>query len=184
MDIDEAIQSRKSVRKFSNKKPDWKDILECVDSSRYAPMAGNNFTLKFIIINNEETIQKISEACQQDFFSKAKYIVCVCSDPTLPINAFGDRGEIYSRQQAGAALQNFLLKITELGLSTCWVGHFLEEQIKDILKIPEKCNVEAIFPIGYEYSETKPKRKRALENCLFFEKYGKKKMKETPAPYA
>ena len=40
-------------------------------------------------------------------------------------------------QQAGAAIENFLLKITDLGLSTCWTGAFSDEQVKRILQIPE-----------------------------------------------
>jgi nitroreductase len=60
MDLSKAIRSRKSVKKFSTKKPDWRDIIECVDAARYAPMAGNNYSLKFIIIDDKETIEKIS----------------------------------------------------------------------------------------------------------------------------
>ena len=52
MELDKAIKSRKSVRKFTSKKPNWRDIVECIDAARYAPMAGNNYTLKFIVIDN------------------------------------------------------------------------------------------------------------------------------------
>ncbi len=178
MELDKAIKERHSVRKFKSKKPNWRDILECIDASRYAPMAGNNFTLKFIVVSDEKTIQKISEACQQPFVSQAKYIVVVCSLPNRPKNAYEERGEIFVRQQAGAAIQNFLLKIQEAKLSTCWVGYFVEEQIKNELNIPEKAQVEAVFPIGYELEKTKPKRKTELDNILYFEKYKNKKQKQ------
>ena len=59
MDLTKAIQSRRSVRKFKDKKPNWRDIIECIDSMRYAPMAGNNFTLKFILVTDEEKINII-----------------------------------------------------------------------------------------------------------------------------
>ena len=58
MELGKAIQNRHSVRKFSNKKPNWRTIIECIDSARYAPMAGNNYTLKFILVDNEEKIKK------------------------------------------------------------------------------------------------------------------------------
>lgn len=177
MELGKAIQSRKSVKKFSSKKPDWRDIIECIDYMRYAPMAGNNFSLKFILVDDKEKIQKISEASQQPFICQAKYIVVVCSDPSMTVKSFGERGKVYCRQQAGAAIEIFLLKIQEKGLSTCWIGHCAEEQIKRELKIPEKVNVEAVFPIGYEFGKQRPSRKLELDRVLYFARYGNKKMK-------
>ena len=109
MELDKAIHSRKSTRKFSNKKPNWRDILECIDAMRYTPMAGNNFSLKFILIDDKEKIQKISESAQQQFIAETDYVVVVYSNPSRTLNSFGEKGKIYSRQQAGASIQNFLL---------------------------------------------------------------------------
>jgi len=41
MELDKAIKSRRSIRRYSAQKPDWRDIIECIDSMRYAPKAGN-----------------------------------------------------------------------------------------------------------------------------------------------
>jgi nitroreductase len=178
MDLDKAIKDRHSVRKFKLKKPDWRDIIECIDSARLGPMAGNNFTLRFVLVSEEKSIRKIAEASTQSFVGQAKYILVACSDPTRIINAYGKRGEIFFRQQAGAGLQNFLLKIIEKGLATCWVGAFDEDMVKEELRIPDHVKVEAVFPIGYE--QEGPIRRRdkiELDNVLFFNKYKNKKMK-------
>ena len=179
MDLDKAIQNRHSVRKFSSKKPDWRTIIECIDAARYAPMAGGSFTLKFIMVDDEEKIAKIAAATQQNHVGQVKYIVVVYSNPSRPSNEYGKMGEIYSHQQAGAAIENFLLKIEEAGLATCWVGYFIEEQIRDILKIPAGCNVEAILPVGYEWE--KPRTRKAkidMDRILYFNHYDNKKMKK------
>jgi len=178
MDIDTAIKTRKSVKKFSKKKPNWRNILEAIDMTRYSPMAGNLFSLKFIIIDDQKKIKKLAQTAQQDFIESAQYVVVVCSNPTKTSNAFKERSEIYLRQQAGAAIQNFWLKLTELGLSTCWIGHFVENQVKEILKIPEEIQVEALFPIGYESNILKSKKRKKIEldKILYFDKYKNKKM--------
>jgi len=177
MKVDEAIQSRHSVKKFSDKKPDWRTIIECIDSARYAPMAGNCFSLQFILVDNQETINKVADAAAQDFIKQAQYLVVFCSNPTQTTRYYGNRGYDYLRQQAGAAIQNFLLKITENGLSTCWVGHFENTAMRKALGISEKIAVEAVFPIGYEHKiKAKPKKKCNLDNVLFFNKYKNKKM--------
>src|SRR3990167_8054696 len=173
MELDKAIKSRASVRRFKSKKPDWRDIIECIDIARYTPTAGNNYILKFILIDDSDIIKKIANACQQDFISQAHYLVVVCSNPSRLINSYGEKGETYSRQQAGAGIQNFLLKIEESGLSTCWVGYFVESQIKTALKIPGDVSVEAVFPIGFEFEKKRARKAPIdLDRILYFNAYG------------
>ena len=177
MQLKDAITSRKSVKHFSNKVPDWRKILRAIDYARFAPTAGKNFVNKFIIISDEDKIKILAEASQQEFVKDAKYIVIVTSDATTLTRSYDERGEYYTPQQSGAAIQNFLLGLTEQKLSTIWVGHFYEEQIKREFKIPDKMKVEAIFPIGMERKiNTKPKLKPDLDSMIYFEKWGKSKM--------
>ena len=179
MELDKAITSRKSVKKFSKKKPDWRKIIEAIDLARYTPMAGNLFSLKFILVSDKEKIQQLSKASEQEFVADAHYVVVVCSNPSRTLNAYEERGENYLKHQAGAGIQNFLLKLEDFGLATCWIGHFVDDKIKKILEIPKDVNVEAFFPIGYEseIAKIKSKRKIDLDRILYFEKYGKRRMK-------
>lgn len=180
MELDKAIKSRQSIRKFSNKKPDWRDILEAIDYSKYAPMAGNNFTLNFILIDEKEKIKKIAEATQQPWVAQAHYLVAVCSNSSRLKTSYGEKGKDYNKQQIGAGIQNFLLKLEELKLSTCWIGYFVERIVKEQLNIPEEIEIEALFPIGYKnnVSYTR-KEKPSLESFIHFNKFGNKKMKES-----
>ena len=181
MDLNKAIQSRKSVRSFKNKKPDWRKIIECIDAARYAPMAGNNYTLKFILVDDKEKILHLLNAAQQDFFQNIHFVVVVCSDPTITENLYKERSKKYLPQQAGAAIENFLLKVQEKKLSTCWVGHFEESIVKRILRIPEGVTVEALFPIGYENKEFARRKKVNIDAILFFNEYKNKKMGKKPS---
>lgn len=179
MELSKAIISRHSVKKFKSKKPDWRDIIKCIDFARYAPMAGNNFTLKFILVDDREKIEKIADACQQNFVGDVSYIVVVCSNPSRLVNAYEKNGGKFNKQQVGAAIENFLLKIEEEKLATCWVGYFVEKNIREILKIPEGIEIEAIFPIGYELEKSYTKKEKVdLDNILFFNEFKNKKMKK------
>ena len=178
MDLNRVIKSRHSVKKFKEKNPDWRDIIECIDAARYAPMAGSNYSLKFILVSDKNIIEKMADAAQQPFIAKAHYVVVACSNPLRTVNAYGKKGEVYVRQQAGAAIQNFLLKVEESGLSTTWIGHFVEEQIKHLLKIPDHIQVEALFPIGYEFEKKYTRKAKIdLDNILYFNEWDNKKMK-------
>lgn len=175
MQLERAIKTRKSVKRFSSKKPDWRKIIRAIDAGRYAPMAGNLFSLKFILVKDSEKMRKLAEASQQDFVSQAFYAVVVVSDDKRVEQSYGERGEKYARQQAGAAIENLLLALNSLGLATCWVGAFVDEQVKETLSIPDNFTVEAILPIGFETKvKTSGKLKTELENVLFFDKFGNK----------
>jgi len=179
MDLDKVIRSRKSVREFSRRKPDWRDIVNSVNAARFAPVAGNNFEMKFVVVKNPDKINNIAESCHQIFVAEAHYVIVAISDPSRLINEFGEEaGQVYCRQQAGAAIQNILLKAQELGLSTCWVGLFEEHEIKLELKIPDKMQIEAIIPIGYEMKKRAPKSKIPLENVIRFDDFKTKKIND------
>ncbi len=177
MQLKDAIEQRKSVRRFDLKKPDWRKIIRAIDAVRFAPCAGNQFVTRFILVSDEKKIMKLSEASQQDFVGTAQYVVVAVSDDSNLIRDYGKRGNRFCAQQTGAAIENFLLALTELKLATTWVGHFCEEQVRRTLDIPEGLHIEALFPIGIETKvKAKPKRKMKLDHVLYFDKFGEKKM--------
>ena len=180
MQLQKAIKKRRSIRSYKNKKPDWRDIIDCIDSTRYSPYAGGYYSLKFLILDNEKDIQLIAELSDQDFIKEAPYVVIFVSDTSITKHVYPERGETYSKQQAGAAIQNFLLSAVEKGLSSCWIGHFNKEKITKEFKI--KGDIEAILPIGYAKEE--PKRKEiepSLFNRTFFHEFGNKRMERPRA---
>ena len=178
MQFDEVIKRRKSTRQFTSKKVSWKHALESIDAAINGPFAGSLNHLKFIIVEETATIKSLAEQSAQLWISEASMVIVVCSDDTNIETQYGERGRIYSRQQAGAAINTLILKLTDLGLSSCWVGSYDDGRIRDILKInKEHIQIEAIIPIGYEKedpSTIRPK-KLALENVLRWEDWNQKR---------
>ena len=185
MDLDKAIKTRCNVRRFKSKSPNWRDIIKAIDAARLAPSAGNIPTTKFLLVTEEDKIKQLANASQQDFVATAEYIVVVCSDSKQSERSYDDRAKKYTSQQAGAAIENFLLKITDIGLATCWVGAFNDEQVKRILQIPEDVKVEAMFPVGYEMPPASKQRfKPNLDTILYFNIWKNKYMKALKKPEA
>jgi nitroreductase len=175
MEFDEVIKTRKSVRSFSKKQPSWKDIIEAVDSACKGPFVDERNHLKFIIIEEDKKIEKVAENCNQLWINQSQLVVVVVSDDTNLENRHGDRGRIFSRQQAGAAIVTFMLKLTDIGLSSCWVGAYSDERIKQMLNIPDHLQIEAIIPIGYEKVKSKKVEKKDVEHAIFWDVWGKRK---------
>jgi len=178
MELQKAIKERKSIRDFNPlKKPDYREIIEAIDTIRYAPMAGNIFSLRAILVDKKETIQKLKAASGQDFIGQTEYVVVFCTSPELTEASYKERSQKFLTQQAGAAIENFLLSIEEKGLSTCWVGYFAEDMVKEILGIPQNITVEGIFPIGYNSVKKYTRKARTeFDQIMYFNKYKKKRM--------
>ncbi|MBS3081798.1 nitroreductase family protein [Candidatus Pacearchaeota archaeon] len=175
MKTEEAIKKRRSIRKFSNKIVKFGTILEIIDAANQAPFAGNINNLKYIIIESLENKKYIGTFSQQHWTNEASWIILICSELKKLEALYDLRASKYSKQQAGAAIQNMLLKTTDLGLSACWVGAFADEEIKSHFKIPQNWSIEAIIPIGYaKNKEKKSVRKAPLESKIFWEKWDEK----------
>jgi len=177
MKLRNAVEKRTDVKRFDLKKPDWRAVVRAIDAARFGTSAGNHFSTRFILVQDEKAIEKLAGACQQSFVGKAKMVVVVVSDTSSLIRSYADRADRYCRLQAGAAIQNFLLALGEEKLVTSWVWYFEDEQVKRVLNVPGGVKVEGIFPIGGKTKVVgKEKRNAKLENILFFGKYGERKM--------
>ena len=174
MNFDKIVEKRHCVRHFKTLKPvSWKHLAEILDSARYAPCAGGIFTIKLIVVDDKKLFPKIADACLgQTFVTQAKYIIVVCSDMEQVTRSYGKHAENYSKQQAGAAIQNMFLKSTELGLGTCWVGAFADDTVSRVLKLPEFIVPEVLLPIGYELGKAKQKTKPDLNRVMYFDEWG------------
>ena len=173
MDFNAIIAKRRSVRAFKTKAAGWRDIVEAVDAARTIPLSGNTTTLRFLIVMEPDKIAKLAEFAEQNWIADASIVVAVCSDETLLEKAYGERGRVYSRQQAGAAIQTFLLAIINQGLGACWVGAYNDSKVRRLLDIPENIQIEALIPVGYAKAQPTPKYKRSLKNLMYWERWGK-----------
>lgn len=182
MNFDTILKSRASIRKYSSKKPSEEQIIDIIHAGNLAPSPGNLGILTYTIVENPKLIDKIATACQQEFIRDAQVVLVVCSDQEKINIMYDKRADTYTKQQAGAAIENMLLKITELNLASTWVGAFSELTLRNALKIPDKTNIEAILPIGHpaKGDKTTQKKKPPLEPRVFFDKYkNKEKVAQT-----
>ncbi len=187
MNFDDVISKRCSIRKYGTKKVSFNDVSKIIDVSRFAPCAGNIHTVRLVVVDDKDKKAELAEASlEQYFIADASYIIVVCSDTSHLARSYSEQADKYSRQQAGAAIENMLLKICELGLASCWIGAFDEEKVREALNIPNHIHVEALLPIAYcsnAYKPTKSKKPDA-KFITFFDKWGKtvqKPPKKAPA---
>jgi len=185
MEFDKVLNKRHSARRFKEtKKPDYQKVIEAIDAASKAPLAGNLPCLKYILVSDKKLIDELAKACQQEFIEKVHYIVVVCTDKKFLEKSYYERAEMYIRQEAGAAIENFLLKITDLGIASCWIGAFSDETVRRVLNIPDNIQIEALLPVGYEIETKEKKIRPSLESTMYFDGWGfaKRDMTREPMP--
>ena len=173
MDVFDCIRTRRSVRKYKDKDLPWHLVVEILQAGKYAPFAGNIFNAKFIVVKNEAKRKAIAEACVQQYWMQdAPIHIVVAGEPEKAERYYGTRGErLYTIQGAAAAIENMLLTAHSLGLGSCWVGAFDEEEIRRICNMPEHVNVQGIITIGYADENPEMPPKHRIEHVMFFERW-------------
>ena len=173
MDVFDCIRTRRSVRKYKDKPVPWDNVVEIMQAGKYAPFAGNIMNCKFIVVKDEDKRRKIAEACVQQYWMQdAPIHIVVVGEPEKAERYYGTRGaRLYTTQGAAAAIQNMMLAAHSLGLGSCWIGAFDEEEIRRLCNLPEHVNVQGIVTIGYADEQPEMPPKYRIEHAMFFEKW-------------
>jgi len=61
---------------------------------------------------------------------------------------YGDRGIRYVHMEVGHAAQNVYLQAVALGLGTVVIGAFRDDQVREILRLPQNEQPLYIMPVG------------------------------------
>lgn len=176
MNIFKCITTRRSIKEFEKKPVDDKLIGVILYMATHAPSAGNTQEWNFIVVRDEKQKKRLAVAAlHQNFIVKAPVVIVVCYDLEKVSLRYGKRGEnLYSIQDTANAAMLITLSANGLGLGSCWVSAFDEDQVKTILELPENLRPIAIIPIGYPAKKPEMPRRTPFENLTYVDSYEKK----------
>ena len=170
MDVFAAISQRSSVRAYKAKDIEEDKLKGILEAARLSPSASNRQEWKFIVVMNKETKKKLAQAAFGQFFiGEAPVVIVACGTESKSIMSCGQPTHTVDVSIACAYM---ILQAYELGLGTCWIGAFKEDETKKILKIPEHVRVVAMIPLGYPDEPPSEKSRKRLDEIICFEKYG------------
>ncbi|MCK5140394.1 MAG: nitroreductase family protein, partial [Thermodesulfovibrionia bacterium] len=164
---------RRSIRKFKDKLIAWDNIVAIVNSGMNAPVAGNVFNTKFIVVRELANKKALADACHhQSWIATAPVIIAIIAEPEHQKRFYGSRGEkLYTIQNAAACATNMIIAAESLGFGSCWIGSFDEDKLRNVLGLPEQVNVHAILAIGYADEVPKKPSKPWIKTTTYLEKW-------------
>ena len=139
MDILEFIKSRRSTRKFTDKKIETEKLNQILEAGRYAPSGGNSQSTHFLVIQNKDVLVYLQNAVQKAFASMEEYpgmyrsmansiraaqkgnyvfhyhapVLILCANQKNYGNNIAD---------VACALENMMLMANALDLGSCWIN--------------------------------------------------------------
>ena len=168
MHFKELIRSRYSVRKYHENKVNRTLLKEVVNAGRLAPSAANRQPWKFVVVDEDEVLEKVKTAYSRDWFEKIPGVIII----------YGNHEESWKRSyddkdhcdiDIAIAIDHMTLMATELGLGTCWVCHFNPDVINEIIKNEYGLEPVALLTIGYPQEIKAPEKVRKnIDEVLTF----------------
>jgi nitroreductase len=168
----EAVNRRRSVRAYAETPVPEESLKRILEAARLSPSASNRQPWYFIVVTDSEKRKIISQGRYAKFVTQSPVVVVGCADKTASPK--------WSVVDVSIALENIVLTATGEGLGTCWIGGFIEEDVKHILEIPEKYDVIAIISVGYPLEKLdvlhmppeQAHTRKSLQEIVGYEKYG------------
>ncbi|MFO7676537.1 MAG: nitroreductase family protein [bacterium] len=137
-------------------------LARILEAGRLAPSAKNLQPWKFVIVTDPQQRELLVPACRgQKFIAEAPVVICGCA---VESEAWGGMGGYWSAEAVDVtiALEHMILAAAAEGLGTCWIGAFVENEVRKVLGIPEGVKPIALTPLGYPAREAKPRDRKSL----------------------
>ena len=170
MSIYEIIIQRRTIRKYKQWKIDRDIFKKLINAARHAPSAANLQPLKYIIIDDPETVNEIFENVKWAVYIYPEGTPKEDEKPVAFIAVLIDK-EIkstgYELLDVGLAVQNIFLTACEEGIGTCLLAAINREKIISTLSIPENYALNSLIALGF--ADEKP----IVEECEDSIKYYK-----------
>ena len=131
-----ALFTRTSVRAYQNDALKPEEIRRILQAGFCAPSARNARPWYFIVIQEKEKLAQLSRfSPYASFLKEAAMGILVCGDrsrnPSLD----------YCEQDCAAATQNMMIEANDLGIGSCWLGGYPNEErvlfLKKALQVEE-----------------------------------------------
>jgi len=164
----ELLSKRRSIRDYEDRAVSSDLVKEIIRDSCFAPSSGDGQPWKFIIVNDREWIEKLSDESKRNILS---YIEL---NPNAPVKKYdtvlrdkdfnvfynvpclvyiGGSEKVRSLQvDCALAACYFMFSACERGLGTCWVGlgtNIQNPEIREHIGMPEDYRIVAPVVVGY-----------------------------------
>ena len=151
------LKERRSIRTFQEKMITDREIEMILEAGRWTPSASNKQPWEFIIIKNNDILDKIAKnAIYGRFIRKAPLVIAI-------VGKIKQNPKWYV-QDTSLASMSMMLMAWSLGIGTCWIGSMDRDKAKEMLGLGKDDFLLTVLPMGYVKGEIpRPTLRKDLE---------------------
>lgn len=181
MDALKAIQTRRSIRKYTEQPIEREKIEILLKAAMSAPSAGNQQPWDFIVVTEKETINKVRQVHRHAGpLEGAPLCIIICGNLQKEKLWASKLHKIFKIKpkywvlDCSAATENILLAAHAIGLGAVWIGIYPGQDrmryISRIFGLPRHIKPMAVISIGYPAEEKGP-TDRFIDTNVHWEKW-------------
>ena len=172
MDFITLAAERYSVRKFSDK-PVEKEIIDKILKAGHIAPTGCNFQpQRILVINREDSLEKLKECTRCHFDAPCAMLVCYNRDECWTRPYDGNQSGIVD---ASIVTTHMMLAAAESGVGSTWVMHFDPQKMREAFEIPQNIEPVALLVMGYPAEDATPadfhNQFRSLDEVVVYDKF-------------
>ena len=164
----EIIKLRRSVREYLDTNISNSDIDKIIEAGTMAPSAKNQQPWEFIVIKDKNTLNKLSEKLSP-LYAKSNVTIILC------MRDYDLKSPTRTIQDMSACMQNMMLEATHLGIGSCWIGTYPDQErmtpLIEILNIPSNVIPFCGLTLGYP-AKADSFKEVSRKAIVYKEKYG------------
>lgn len=158
MQVMEAIETRRSIRNFKPDPVEREKLMRIAEAFRLSPSARNGQNWKLLIVTDpkkKEFVRKAALGAPQ-FLQDAPALLVACG-LHQGVMTCGHRADSVD---VSIAMSFCVLEAWELGLGTCWMASYREQDVRSALNLDDGMSIVMISPLGYpsDIPEAKPRK--------------------------
>ena len=150
----DAMQLRRSIRKFRPKPVSGECLKRIVEVSRLYPSGGNQQPVRFAIITKPELTDALFADLRWAMYLK-DFTIEAHERPTAYIVLLRDASVAKKCDyDIGAASTMVMVAAADQGLGSCPIGNFTRAKLSKLLKLPDTLQPELVIALGYPAHES------------------------------
>ena len=177
MELREGLETRRSIRKFTDKSVDREQIESIIKGASWAPSWANSQCVRFAAVDDPALKSRIAnEACDggnTNNVNGCAVVFALCAIPKKAGHLNGVPNKVNPKDWTmfdcgGAALALCLAAHAE-GLGTVQIGHFKPEKVEEILGVDKKgWQVVELIACGHPAEAPAPRARLGLDELMIF----------------
>lgn len=153
MNVLEAIESRRSIRRFTQQPIDGEFLDKIIEVSRlYAP-ARNVQTVRFALVAKKENTDRVFPLLKWAGYLPG-FTITEQQRPTAYMVLCAENPGA-CQFEVGAASTNVMLAAREFGLQSCCLLSFQAQPLRELLQLPENLKPAMVIALGYPEQESR-----------------------------